>query len=176
MPLDESDSLYRVALRLLRRLRIDQPVVEICLRAGDLGAGSGLQLTLLDEHGNGLPYERRQRLDATLTYLQRRYGFGVVVTAALLHQARRINLWTHSLARLAGESVEVVTTGQGIPARFYRRGERYQVAAVQNRWKETDWFWEGVVEKTAYRILTDPSGLYELHQYGVQWRLGGVAD
>lgn len=174
----DAEAINRAAVRILRRLRIEQPVASIEMRAGDLGIGSGVQLALLDENdqGVGLPDERRARLEAALRTVRRRHGFGSVMTLSLLHQARRIHLWTYALTRLTSESVQVATDGEGLPVRYRRGGKIYSVRRIQNRWKETDWFWDSLIEKTAYRIETDPSGFYELYRIGMEWRLGGTAD
>lgn len=174
-PVSSVEPLLRTAVRLLRRLRLRQGAVAIRLIAGGLGSGSGLQLILLDEHGNGLLRERRERLEASLTVLRKRYGDRAVVRASMLRPMRRIDLWTSALTRTANEPVEVTLNSHGTPVHFWRQGRRYDVEAVQDRWKEADWFGGKVVDKTAYRIVAG-AGLYELHRTGSEWRLGAMAD
>src|SRR5205807_613645 len=89
MPLDSVKPLHRAALRLLKRMSIRQPVVEVDLRAGDLGSGSGIQLALLDEnqYAKGLPHERNRSLDATFQFLRKRFGADVVQGASALRKS-----------------------------------------------------------------------------------------
>ena len=177
-PLDTGEEIHRAALRLLKRMAIARPVVEVALVAGELGAGSGVQLALLDESERGLPHERQQKLDAALTFIRRRYGAGAVVPASLLREARRIHLWTYSLTRRSAETevVEVVVDGRGTPVRFYRRGQGYRVSEIQNRWREAEWAWGEVSVKTAYRVVTEPPGLFEIYRSNKQWRIRAVSD
>jgi DNA polymerase-4 len=177
LPASGREQIERAALRLLRRIPLDRPLLGVCLRAADLGAGGGLQLALMDgSDGKGLPHERRRRLDATLLFLRKRYGVGAVVTAAMLRQARRIDLWTYPLGHLLNEPVQVATDARGRPVRYWRRGSPRTITRVQNCWREAEWFWGSLSEKTIYRVETAPSGLSELHQLGVTWRLGAMAD
>ncbi len=182
-PLDGTEPIYRSALRLLGRLRVEQPVAEAALKMSDLGVGSGVQLALLDEnrYGQGLPHERRARLEETLAYLRKRFGIGAVVPLRMLKEARRIGLWTYALTHRCSEPVEVATDRSGAPVRYWRRGgdgqvTRREVRRIQNRWKETEWFWGSRSERTVFRVETNPDGLFELHRLGVEWRLNGVAD
>jgi hypothetical protein len=177
LPASEQAPIERAALRLLRRIPLDRPLSGVGLRAADLGAGSGVQLALMDDNdGKGLPHERRRRLDATLLFLRKRYGVGAIVTAGMLRQARRINLWTYPLGHLLDEPVQVATDACGRPVRYWRRGQLRTVTRVQNCWREAEWFWGSLSEKTIYRVETAPSGLSELHRLGVTWRLGAMAD
>lgn len=177
-PTNSAGGIYRAALRLLGRMTIDSPLTGIALQAAELGAGSGVQLALLDgnDWGQGLPHERKARLEATLTYLRKRFGVGAVIKAAMLRQARRIGLWTYPLGHSMSQPVTVETDRKGVPVRYWRRGQRRDVKRIQNRWKEIDWFWGSCAETTVYRIETSPTGLSELHKVGVQWRLKAVAD
>lgn len=174
--------LQRAALRLLSRLTIDRPIVEVSLRACDLGTGSGLQLALLDEGGNlhGLPHERRSRLEATLAFLRKRFPGSAPVLASLLRQSRRVELWTYPLGSLPNQPVQVATDGEGAPLRYWGRRHRRLYAAevrrVCTRWKETDWFWDSTSDRTVWRVETDQSGMCELHELGMRWHLGAVAD
>ena len=178
-PVSRAEELIRAAERLLRRLRLERAALSVRLTVGGLGAGSGLQLILLDEHGNGLPRERRERLEATLSVLRKRYGEQAVVRASMLRPQRRIDLWTCALTRSVDEPVKVSVNAHGAPTEFWRRCpggiRRYDVEAVQDRWKEADWFGGSVVDRTAYRIVAG-AGLYELHRVGEEWRIGGIAD
>lgn len=180
-PLNGTEEIHRVALRLLSRLTLSQPLSGVTLIARELGAGSALQLDLDMDRDTNRSSARREQLNAALTYLRRRYGVGAVVTAALLHQSRRLNLWTYRLTRLASANesvawIEVTTDARGLPVRFLHRGETFEVKSVQNRWREVDWAWDTATVKTAYRLETHPPGLYELHRVGGRWRMGGVAD
>ena len=174
-PAISAEDLFRAGVRLLQRLRLKQGALGLRLTAGGLGSGSGLQLILLDEYGNGFLHERRERLEAALRVVRKRYGEQAVVRAAMLRPARRIDLWTSPLTRSANEPVEVTVNAHGAPLLFWRKGRKYEVEAVQDRWKEGDWFGGKVVDKTAYRIVAGV-GLYDLHRVGAEWRLGGVAD
>jgi DNA polymerase-4 len=184
LPLDDARGLFTAALRLLGRMRIEQPLLGLTLKASRLGSGSGVQLALLDEnaHGHGLPHERRAALDATIAYLRKRYGVGCILTLAMLAQARRAGLWTYALTHTLNEPVRVATDAHGMPVRCWRPGGRGRPAGVlefkriQNLWKETKWFWGASATTTVFRVEADPDGLYELHRLGVEWRLGAVAD
>jgi hypothetical protein len=138
-----------------------------------------VQLILLDEHGNGFLRERDERLEAALGFLAKRYGERALVRAAHLRPIRRIDLWTCALTRTANEPVEVVVNEHGAPTQFWRKrpegAKRYDIEAIQDRWKEADWFGGKVVNRTAYRIVTG-TGLYDLQKASADWRLGGVAD
>ena len=159
-------------------------ILQVCLSATKLDAGESVQLALLDDNqsARGLPHERQQRMDATVTHLRAKYGVGAILSAALLYQARRLHLWTYPLTHHRYESVQVTTDKNGQPVRYYRRRrgqsiESYTVKKIQNRWRETDWNWGKVLEKTCYRVIADPDdGLYELHQLGLQWKLAAAAD
>ncbi len=178
LPLHAASCLHGAALRLLGRMRIDRPLIELCLQASDLGTGSGLQRALLDENrfGEGLPHERQERLESTLAYLRRRFGPGAVLHASLLRQAKRIGLWTYTLGHLLNEPITVATDRRGKPVRYWRRGRAREVKRIQNSWRETQWSWGSVSEWTVYRVETEPCGLSELHRLGVRWTLGGIAD
>ncbi|HVK06355.1 MAG TPA: hypothetical protein VM490_22990, partial [Armatimonadaceae bacterium] len=57
---------------------------------------------------------------------------------------------------------------------------RYDVRAVQDRWRESRWQ-SGttageVLDRDVWRVETDPWGLSELHRVGLRWRLGASAD
>ena len=175
-PVDTRQEIACVLLRLLSRLRIDLPVIAVEVKAADLGAGGALQMSLPDMDEAAMLKSKRARLEKTLIALRRRYGMGAVVSLALLHRAKRIHLWAHSLTKLRNERVQVVVNREGEPLRYFRRGQLYFVKQIRDRWKESDWEWDGVSERTAYRIETEPSGDYELIQLEVEWRLGGVSD
>ena len=148
------------------------------LSAGELGTGSGVQLTLLDtnESGVGYPHERRRRLEESLAYCRARFGAGAIVSLRLLHQSKRIHRWTGPLTRGANEPIHVATDPRGMPVRYYRRGIRFDVQQVQDRWRETEWYWDSLVTKTVYRVETRPPGTYELHRVKQQWRMGAMMD
>ena len=178
--------LLAAALRLLDRMPVDEPLAEVGLTVGGLGAGGALQLPLLDERGVALPHERRERLEATLAFLRSRFGARAVVSARALARARRIGLWTFPLGHLLDEEVKVATDAAGDPARFWRYARRsgtlrrYDVRAVQDRWRESRWQ-SGttageVLDRDVWRVETDPWGLSELHRVGLRWRLGASAD
>jgi len=176
-PAESARPIFRAALRLLGRMRLDRPVVEVRLRAGDLGTGSGVQLALLDDSRMaGLPHERQRSLEAALAFLRRRCGPGAVVTAGRMRQAGRTELWTYPLGRRADEPLEVVTDQRGAPLRFHSRGRTRWVRQIQDVWRETEWFWDSLVEQTVYRVETDSGGLCEIRRCGVQWRLQALAD
>lgn len=175
-PIDTSTALFHALKRLLSRLRVDLPVIAVEAKAAELGAGGALQMALPDMDEASLLKSKHARLEKTLVALRRRYGMGAVISLALLHKAKRIHLWTHPLTKMRNESVQVVTNGEGEPVRYYRRGRLYAVKRIRDRWKESEWRWDGLSERTAYRIETEPSGDYELIRYEVQWRLGGVSD
>lgn len=188
LPADDAQALFRTALRLLQRLCLEQynrPVREVLVRATDLGAGSGVQLALLDENPSlsghaGLPHERRARLEATLAYLRQRFPHSAPVLASLLRQARRIGLWTYPLGHMLRQPVEVATSRTGEPVRYWGRRHRRlyegEVRSIHTRWKETTWAAGRTTEEEVWRVETDPNGLAELHRLGVEWSLGAVAD
>ena len=89
---------------------------------------------------------------------------------------RRIGLWTSPIGRLLNDPIQVDMDGSGVPVRYWWRGERREVARIQNRWRETDWSWGQVAEQTVFRVETLPPGLCELRRMGSEWRLGAVAD
>lgn len=180
---DWPEDILTAALRLLGRMPLKAPLRAIRLAAQDLGAGSGVQLTLLDQNsaGQGLPHERRNRLEAALVSLRKRYGAGAVVTAGMLCRTERLRYWTHPLARRCDMPVQVATGSDGAPLRYWyrdssRADQRREVRRIQDRWRETEWRRESLIEKTVYRVETEPGGVYELHQMGSHWRLGGMAD
>ena len=185
-PVDLEASLLRVAKRLLGRMQsaIDRAVIGVALQAGELGAGSGIQLELLDLYSNPLPQLRLRRLHAAIHHLQQRFGLGCVVTAQTLQQARRIDLWTFPLCHQMREKVQVITDAAGVPVRLLRVAQGvYQIEAVYRRWHEAEWDWEAEWEKllpktqVVYRIETRPAGLYELRRTeDGSWLLCGIAD
>ncbi len=178
-PIDNEAGVYRIAVRLLRKLPVNQPVIGLEIEAGNLGTGSGIQMALFDtnESGLGYPHERRQRLDDTLGYIRGRFGIAAVVPLRLLSQARRIHLWTYPLGHLLCEPVEVATTRKGTPVRYWRRGQQYEVVGVHDRWRESEAVWHELIESITYRVETDPPpGFYELNKIGKQWRVVGLSD
>ena len=186
VPADSTAALHGASLRLLKRgyvspsgrELVEQPLLGVLLRVGDLGAGSGLQLALLDEkrQAGGLPHERDRSIEAALAFLRKRFGPGAVVTAAMMRRARRIGLWTYPLGHLLNEPVQVATDERGRPVRYWRRGKPREINRIHDRWRESEWFWGALHEKTVYRVETDPNGLCELHSLGSAWRLCALAD
>jgi hypothetical protein len=174
-PLSSADDLLRAAVRQLQRLQLKQGAIAVRVAAGGLGTGSGLQLILLDEFGNGFLRERQTRLDAALAALAKRYGERALVRGSALRPQRRIDLWTCALTRIANDPVEVTVNTHGVPTHFIRHGKRYEVEAIQDRWKESDWFGGKVTDRTAYRLVAS-SGLYDLHRVGAKWSMGAMAD
>ncbi|MGC8667786.1 MAG: DUF6504 family protein [Chthonomonadales bacterium] len=181
----KEDVLHRTALRLLQRISMERPVVEVRLRASGIEKGTSMQLALLDENdcARGLPHERDQSLQAAMRFLIRRYGARTLFTAALMRhtyqqagRARKIGLWTYSLGHLFDEPIEVTTDDHGVPIRFRWRGRSHQIKHIQNRWKEADWNWGTFSERTVYRVEIEPCGLTELHAVGNCWHLYSVAD
>ena len=170
--------LTGVAARLFRRMAPDAPLLSLGLEAGDLDSGGGMQLTLFDEneHGQGLPYERRARLNAAVAFLTRRYGSSSVQRASACRQACRIRLWSEPLGPRLDEEIAVETDGEGVPVRYFRRGGLWNVVQVVDRWRESDWSREGLAERTVYRVETAPAGFSELHHTCRGWRLVSVAD
>ncbi|MCW3099656.1 MAG: dinB [Chthonomonadaceae bacterium] len=178
-PVDTEAGVYRVAVRLLRKLSIKQAVMGLEIEAGDLGIGVGIQMALFDlnESGSGYPHERKRRLEETFSYLRGRFGIAAVVPLRLLSQARRIHLWTYPLGHLLSEPVEVATSRRGTPVRYWRRGLQYEVVGVHDRWRESEAVWHELVESITYRVETNPPpGFYELNKVGNKWRVVGVAD
>jgi len=177
-PIATLAEVHRAALRLFGRMTVDRPVVEVRLRADDIGVAGGLQLALLDdnEHAHGLPHERAQRLEAALRRLQRRFGAGTVRQAAALDGEERIGLWTDPLGHRMDEPVRVDTDAGGVPIRYWWRGRLRQVARIQNRWRETEWVWGRLAERTIFRVETVPLGVCELRLAGNEWRLVAMAD
>ena len=88
---------------------IDRAVIGIALQAEELGAGSGIQLELLDLHSEPLPHLRLRSLRSAISRLQQRFGMGCAVTARTLWQARRIDLWTDPFCHQVRETVQVIT-------------------------------------------------------------------
>jgi hypothetical protein len=170
--------IYAAGFRLLKRLPLAQPLLEIRLSISDLAIGSASQLTLLDlnDHGLGLPHERLRRLETTLSYLRKRFGLAAIVTAEMLRQAKRISLWAPALGHLYNEEVQVATDPKGRPMRYWRRGKRHEVNEIYDQWRETKWSWGSLTEKTVYRVETTPNGIAELHHMGVRWKLGAMVD
>jgi nucleotidyltransferase/DNA polymerase involved in DNA repair len=176
VPLDDAGGIQRAGQRLLGRLRIDRPIVDVTLCASDLGAGSGLQLSLLED----MSPESRARLVAVMHFLRKRFPLSAPVLASVLHQSRRIGLWTYPLGYLLEQPVEVAIDAEGRPVRYWGRRHRREYCAdvlqVHTRWKETEWIWGSVSESLVWRVETDPCGLCDLHHSGLHWKVGAVAD
>jgi nucleotidyltransferase/DNA polymerase involved in DNA repair len=174
---DDRVVIGRGGLRLFKRLAVTTPVVSLRLRAGGLGAGSGIQLGLFDESGkSAFPHELRRRLDTSLTHIRTRFGVGAIVTAHKLHEAQRIHLWTYTLGRLLDEQVTVQTDKSGQPVRYQRRNTLHIVSRILDHWSEETWFWDSLIERIVFRVQTNLGALTELHQIGPTWRVQAVAD
>lgn len=180
-PLHEIDTLHRAALRLYHRMTLSSPITRLEVTASELTIGSSVQLTLLSEDDSLTPDQRRS-LDASVAHLKEKFGIGAVVSAKLINKAQRVDLWTYRLGHISNEPVEVQTDSCGDP-RVIRRGfthkhdaAEYAILQVQDKWRESDWSWGKLTDKTCYRVLTDPPGLYELHESGGTWSLRAAAD
>ncbi len=184
MPSHDCAMLLRGALRLLKRLHLDRPILDVRLAASDLDGGSGVQLALLDDNDSArnLPHERKHSLEATLRHLRRKHGYSIVMPGSLLIHARRVGFWTHYLAKLKNEKVSVAVNSKGEPVRYKRLGRRgrvemFDVRRVIDRWKESSWSHGTVMEAQAFRVTTEPDGTYELCRIGEgEWRLRGIGD
>lgn len=176
-PLSGARSLLNAAMRLLQRMEkvFDRPVAAVRLTAGELGAGGGLQLELIDLFGNPLPQARLKRLQAMTRSLESKFGIGALMPLRAILRGRRIDLWTYPSTRCLGDPCEVILDTQGSPARIIWRGECYGVHQIQQHWRETDWTWNTLTERSTYRIET-PSGLFDVQCIGTRWRLIGVQD
>src|SRR5207244_4105459 len=97
--------------------------------------------------GAGLPHERKQKLEAVIAYIRKRFGLRAILTAEMMRKARRIGLFTYPIGRLLDVPVTVTTNRDGTPTYFSKRGKTRRVVSVQNRWCETEWTWEGLTEK-----------------------------
>jgi DNA polymerase-4 len=183
--------LFRAAMRQFQRLQIEQPVVSLEVVAAELGAGSGVQLALMDAGGE-MPHERLLRLEAAIAFLRKKHGPRVLIKGALLGRVRRIDLWTYSLARYGSEPLpQVAVDKDGNPVRYWRRGvskprrllkvgrdehRRYEVLRVYNRWRETGMRHGTLTDADVFRVETDPFGVSELRRLETDWRLTGTAD
>ena len=190
-PIQSSDGLYSAAARLLHRMQAgsgsgtgagieigqeQQAITAVSLHAADLTIASGMQLELMDMHGNHLPADTRRRIEVTLEYLRSRFGIGSVLTAATLQKARRIDFWISPFCRQMNEIVDVIEGQDGRPIQFWRRQQRHHICAILNDWCETSWVWNELVRMTVFRVETDTGGLYELRRLGPTWRLTAAED
>jgi DNA polymerase-4 len=168
--------------RLLRRMVIDRPISELKLIASGLGTGSGIQLTLLADNDQTREeqIERENKLEETLNYVRKRFGVRAVVPASLFKTMRQAQLFVYPLGQQKRESVMVATDRQGLPLRFYRHKNalrsKHMVAAIADQWNQATWSWDKILETHCYRVVTDPWGLHQLEQLGVEWTLTGTAD
>ncbi len=206
-PEDKADSLLRAARRIYRRYMDEapsrnrpasravetapdsgtkspfgdsaNPLVEIALRASDIGLSEGVQPVLLDdnEYLRGLPHERKERLDTALQLVNERFGADRIAPASSRrHESRPFRLWTYPLTRRLNEAIEVITDQQGNPVRYGRSGTWREVRCIQNRWSEADWRMGKLEERMVFRIEETSSGLVEMQRHGNRWRLTAVAD
>jgi nucleotidyltransferase/DNA polymerase involved in DNA repair len=175
--------LTAAGVRLLRRSVLDQPVIAVHLIARGLGTGSGVQLTLLGDtdQTQELQAKRAATLEETVIYIRRLFGVRSVVSASTLVELRQIDLSLYPLGHRKRESVLVATNASsGAPVRFYRNRQtgrtKHQITQVQEEWSQTAWAWDKLLETQCYRVVTDPWGLHQLEQLGVEWMLSGTAD
>ncbi|BDI32597.1 hypothetical protein CCAX7_46480 [Capsulimonas corticalis] len=191
-PTHDTVTVFRIAGRLLNRLRIRQAIQQVRLTASGIDAGGAVQLTLLNPMNgqDSFPHERQISLNAELCTLRRRYGPTSVISAALLQQSHAIHLWTYALTKRHNERVRVITDPNGSPIRCfrnlgYRQGARHEtqqggnqieIWRVTDRWRAAAWSWGKIVETDAYRVMTSTHGAYELQRIGDEWRLRGIAD
>ncbi len=183
-PAADTDALYRAALRLLDRMPPAQPVSEVRLTVGEIGSGGGIQLVLLDENEylHGLPHERAQKLETTVSFLRGRYGAPVVGRAQEMRRVERAQLWVCPLGHLLDEPIRVDTNSAGAPLRYWWRGSLREVARIQTWWREAEWAPGGgaptaaMREREVYRVETLPLGFSELRHAGAEWRLTAMAD
>jgi hypothetical protein len=179
---NEPSELSAAGQRLLRRLLIDRPVVGIKVVGGGLGAGSGVQLSLLDDNERSAAEEgaRSVKLEETIAYVRKRFGVSAVVSASLFKTMRQSQLWVYPLGQRKRESVMVATDRTGRPLRFYRSRNlthtKHEIAEIQDQWNQAAWSWEKVLETECFRVVTDPWGLHQLEHLGVEWTLTGTAD
>lgn len=179
-PINRTTDILSAARRILSRIPLQSAISSIELRAGDLGPGSGVQLSLLDAtgeaHADGLPHERRRRLESAVSGIRARFGAASMAAGGTSEPPSRIRLWTYPLSSRRSEEIRVETDSTGAPLRYTRGGETIEVYRIHSLWRETEWFWEGQKETTAYRIETRRAELIELHHTGDRWRIGAVAD
>jgi len=176
-PTNEGDTVYRAALRLLGRLDPKLGVMSVTVTAGEMAIGSGQQLQLLDPSGaSGLPHERASRLQATLTYILKKWGPRSIARAASFQRAKRIGLWTYPMGHLLNEPIQVFTTAEGAPVRYVRRSQAHDVERVQNRWREHEWHWGVERDVAVWRVQTSAGALSEIADTGDAWRLQGMVD
>jgi DNA polymerase-4 len=176
-PEADATVLARTADRLLARLALAEPVIEVSLTADGLGAGSGLQRALFDPVGGGLvPFVDEQAVAATRAVLTRRFGSAVVQTVADLYSATQAGCFTYTLGVARDALVSVQTDATGTPTSFRAGRLTRQIAAVQDRWREEQWLGTSPGQRTIYRVHTDTKALYELEHQEDSWRLRAVAD
>lgn len=51
----------------------------------------------------------------------------------------------------------------GVPRFFWRRGRRYRVLQVLERWRDTGCWWAGEAAKLFWRLETVGGGLWEVY-------------
>nr|WP_245992528.1 hypothetical protein [Capsulimonas corticalis] len=183
-PSHDAATLLRTANRLLARLWLQKPVVEISVAVTGIDAGGSVQLTLLDTANNSdsFAHERKISLEAEMRTLRKRYGPASVVTGSLLLKSSKLNLWTHALTKRRDERVRVSMDQYGRPLRYSRSGRsaydggRYEIVRVIDQWRSSTWSWGKIAEVDAFRVMTEPHGTFELHKIGDEWRLRATAD
>ncbi len=155
------------------------PLVEIALRASDIGLSDSIQPVLIDdnEYLRGLPHERKERLDTAIQLVKERFGADRIAPASNQRfGSRPFRLWTYPLTRRLNEAIEVVTDQQGNPVRYGRSGTWREVRLIQNRWSEAEWRMGKLEERMVFRIEEISAGLVEMQRHGDRWRLTAVAD
>ncbi|MEO7716319.1 MAG: hypothetical protein ABIY70_08945 [Capsulimonas sp.] len=175
LPASDAAAIHRGALRLLERTRPERGVLGLRLVAGELGSGSGLQLSLLDENGGAMPAERERKTAAALIYIRERWGGGSVTTAEAMYEATQRALRAYPLGHKTREAVQV-RLQDGTPAAFAGKKTRHVVACVQNHWRETQAAGAATSEREVWRVLTAAGALAELHEADGDWTLQAMAD
>ncbi len=188
-PTHDAESIDAACQRLLGRFRaaVDQPISSITITASDLDGGSQQQLAMAVLDEDTAKRERQAVLDSILSRLWRKYGPSSVISARLLSQAKRIHLWTHTLAKSRSESIRVYTDRSGRPVRYLRRAghgrlrrnkdiDSYEIITIIDNWHTTDWRWGELIERDCWRVQANPDGIHELHRLDTEWVLEAEAD
>ena len=187
LPEARAAAIQRAALRLMHRMTIQKPIATLEVIVSDLGAGSGVQLSLLDLAGE-LPMERKKRLESSLEHLRQRYGLEAIVRFCALAKARKIHNWMSPLSyRLLETLPQVSTDALGEPFSYRRilkmpgsqraREERlYRIVRVHNRWRESGKLHGEIVDAEVWRVETEPFAVCELRRIESDWCLTGAWD
>jgi DNA polymerase IV len=183
-PTHACETICSAGMRLFERMTQGrswaEPIVEVVLTASGLGAGSGIQLSLLDDNegARGLPHERSRRLEDALFLIRSRFGLGAIAHLTLWQEARRIDLWRTPFARRRHEHVRVESDRSGAPFRCWRgsrTGTPYSMEIkVRDAWKEAAWFWGE--SAAVYLVESAGEGVYEIRCTGDDWYIAAIAD